>query len=524
MYQLLLTRKYLTSKVMPLLASLAVMLCTAMVLVTWSVMGGFLESLRTSGRQYAGDVTILWPAGIGHYEELLRRIRADGSVRAAAPLIETFGLVSLPDDQVVGVQVIGADPALADVIDFKAMMWWKPIDRPLRRDRTGEDPRLRTEFQPRFQQALDFAMQFQAPDPVTRRLRPAIIPGIEVIRLAHPRLTGEGRRRPEGYYEAIGLANRPIGDGRVESKAIFPPNETMTLRVLPLDLRGRAIALAEYTGPIANEFRTGLFPIDSKTVYVNLSQLQVMMKMDGGVRTRPDFDPYETGDDGFAPASGDAAAPSRVTTITIAAAPGVPPDTLKRRIEAIYRQFADEPEYRAWVPPYSTLEASRLIRTWEEANAQMIGAVQKETALVLFLLWFISLVASFCILAIFWAMISEKTKDIGILRAIGASRPGVGLVWIGYGLALGLIGSTLGLALAYVIVTNINPIHEWLGAAAGIQIWDPRVYYFTEIPNAVNPTHSATVFVSGLAMSLIGSVVPAMRAALMDPVRSLRFE
>ncbi|MBL8963533.1 MAG: hypothetical protein JNK70_05635, partial [Phycisphaerae bacterium] len=74
MYQALLTRRYLTSKIMPLLASLAVVLCTAMVLIVWSVMGGFLVKLMNSGRALVGDVVVAWPnTGFAHYDDLIGR-------------------------------------------------------------------------------------------------------------------------------------------------------------------------------------------------------------------------------------------------------------------------------------------------------------------------------------------------------------------------------------------------------------------------------------------------------------------
>jgi lipoprotein-releasing system permease protein len=91
-------------------------------------------------------------------------------------------------------------------------------------------------------------------------------------------------------------------------------------------------------------------------------------------------------------------------------------------------------------------------------------------------------------------------------------------------MAIGIVGSAAGGVLAYVIVTNINPIHEWLGSALGIYIWDPSVYYFTEIPNKVEPGKAALVLIGGVVFSVFGALLPAIRAAWMDPVKALRFE
>ena len=154
----------------------------------------------------------------------------------------------------------------------------------------------------------------------------------------------------------------------------------------------------------------------------------------------------------------------------------------------------------------------------------MIGAVEKETALVLVLFAFMSIVAVFLVLAIFWSMVSEKTKDIGILRALGASRMGVAWVWVRYGLAIGVVGALLGGAMAYLIVLNINPIHDWMGKTLGMVIWDPKIYYFSVIPNKVNGTHAVIVMVCFVLSCAVGAFIPAMRAAWLHPVKALRFE
>src|SRR3954471_17851531 len=110
MYQALLTRRYLLSKVMPLLAMVAVLLCTAMVLITWSVMGGFLNMLVNTGRTMTGDVTITWPTtGFGYYDDLIERLEKDPAVEAAAPAIESFGLLNLPDGRNEPVIVRGVE-------------------------------------------------------------------------------------------------------------------------------------------------------------------------------------------------------------------------------------------------------------------------------------------------------------------------------------------------------------------------------------------------------------------------------
>ena len=85
-------------------------------------------------------------------------------------------------------------------------------------------------------------------------------------------------------------------------------------------------------------------------------------------------------------------------------------------------------------------------------------------------------------------------------------------------------GSAAGGILAYLVVSNINPIHDWMGRALGVQVWDPRIYYFTTIPTDMDAAKAAIVLVGGVLSAALGALWPAVRAALMHPVKALRFE
>src|ERR1043165_7777339 len=159
--------------------------------------------------------------------------------------------------------------------------------------------------------------------------------------------------------------------------------------------------------------------------------------------------------------------PARVTTVLVKAKKGVGDVALRERCQQIYAAFATA-HSKDIAPPPSGEDRLLKIVTWKERNRTMIGAIEKEIGLTLFLFGIISLTAVFLVLAIFWAMVSEKTKDIGVLRAIGAARSGVASLWLTYGLGIGIVGSVLGGIASILIVTNINPIHEWLGRQFGL--------------------------------------------------------
>jgi lipoprotein-releasing system permease protein len=482
---------------MPLLAALAVTLCTAMVLIVGSVMNGFLGTLLASGQTLMGDAAISWPVeGLPYYEDLMEMLEARDEVEAVTPTIETLALVGLPDGSPKLWTLIGVQGASYDrVTRYHDTLWWKPIDKPLAKDVEQQDPRL--EINSRFEAE---GLTLTEPDPITGEEVAAVVPGV--------RATGYNKQMPGGWWQP---------------RYRFMPNAEVTISVLPLSQRGVAIDVAARRFPIANEFQTGLYEVDAKTALIRLDALQKMLDMNEAQRIAP-FDPFAISDgengESFSTPTVVGVEPARVTTVMMRAVDGVSPEELRDVGIEVYAQYASKHPAEAPDPAFIS------IYTWQERDGvrTFIAAVKKEMGLTVGLFGFISLTAVFLVFAIFWSMVSDKTRDIGILRALGASRLGVAWVFIRYGVVIGVVGSLLGGAIAWLVVTNINPIHDWLGRAFGLTVWDPSIYYFTLIPNKIELTPTVLVLVGGVVFSVVGAIAPAIKAARMDPVRSLRFE
>ncbi len=165
-----------------------------------------------------------------------------------------------------------------------------------------------------------------------------------------------------------------------------------------------------------------------------------------------------------------------------------------------------------------------VVQTWRDKQGALLAAVQMETAILNILLFLIIAVAGFGILAIFLMIVVEKTRDIGILKSLGASRSGIMGIFLGYGMSLGIVGSGVGLVLGLLFVEYINQIAGWLGEITGRPVFDPSIYYFYEIPTIVDTWTVTWIVVGAMTIAVLASVLPAIRAALLHPVEALRYE
>lgn len=164
------------------------------------------------------------------------------------------------------------------------------------------------------------------------------------------------------------------------------------------------------------------------------------------------------------------------------------------------------------------------VYTWRDKQGALLAAVQIETAILNVLLFMIIAVAGFGILAIFYMIVVEKTRDIGILKSLGAPGSGVMGIFLTYGLSLGLVGSGVGALLGLVFVRNINPIADGLSWLTGRPIFNPEIYYFYKIPAIIVPSTVLWIMAGAVCIAVLASILPARHAARLHPVEALRYE
>lgn len=479
MYKLLLILKYLRRKIAPMFAAMAVTLCTAMVIIVISVMGGFLDQMRETAKKLTADVTIGSDlGGFPYYDELVEEIRTVPQVKTATPIVKAYGLAKFLGG-VYKIEVQGVRPDQIDaVIGFFDTLYW--TKQHLTDEIERMSPDLRSRFGPfleRLAPRLD-GRTLEAIDDWSDL--PGIVMGIEV--------SPTNRRDSQGRYNVF-----------TSTLA-----QQVTLTVLPLTGQGGVLDPAVRTFVVVNEFKSGFYETDALRVYVPFEELQRMLQMDEAEQADP-LTGEPTGQ----------MIPARASEVLVRGQEDVDLAELRkavdRKVLSVIKRHPDE-----------RLRIGSL--TWEEVHGTLLKAVQNEKGLITFLFAIISVVAIVMVATTFSLIVFAKTRDIGVLRALGASRWGIANIFLGYGLAIGIVGSLAGMGLAYAIVTHLNEIQDLLDQWFGWRMWDPSIYFFDRIPDRVDPTEAAAIVVGSMVSSILGALIPAFLASRLNPVEALRYE
>ena len=165
------------------------------------------------------------------------------------------------------------------------------------------------------------------------------------------------------------------------------------------------------------------------------------------------------------------------------------------------------------------------ISTWRDKEGALLAAVQMETAVLNVLLFLIIAVAGFGILAIFFMIVVEKTRDIGILKSLGATGRGIMGIFLGYGLCLGIVGAGVGLGLGLLFVRLHQRDRRPAGPGHGpARCSIRRSTTSKRFRRSSNGSRSPGSCVGAMAIAVLASILPARRAARLHPVEALRYE
>jgi len=168
-------------------------------------------------------------------------------------------------------------------------------------------------------------------------------------------------------------------------------------------------------------------------------------------------------------------------------------------------------------------QPARLI-DWREVNKTFFDALQIERTVMFLILSLIIIVAGFNIISGMIMLVKDKTRDIAILRTMGATQGTILRVFLMSGSAIGIVGTLAGFALGVVFCLNIESIRQFLMWVTDTQIFDPTLYFLSKMPAKMEVDEVVSVLITALTLSILATVYPAWRAARLDPVEALRYE
>ncbi|MCT8000492.1 lipoprotein-releasing ABC transporter permease subunit [Sphingomonas sanguinis] len=175
-------------------------------------------------------------------------------------------------------------------------------------------------------------------------------------------------------------------------------------------------------------------------------------------------------------------------------------------------------------PLADKLGGRAVIADWRTMNAQLFEALAVERVAMFTVLSIIILVAVFNILSSLIMLVRAKTRDIAILRTMGATRGGLMRIFMTVGTTIGALGTLAGLVLGAIFLFYRQGVVNFVQFVTGQNLWDPSIRYLTELPSKTDPVEVIVIASMALVFSFLATLYPAWKAASTDPVQVLRYE
>jgi ABC-type lipoprotein release transport system permease subunit len=540
-YKHVVCAKYLFSgwkAVVPLVSALPAALGVFLLILVFSIMDGFVQETREMTRGTLADIIVdAHMEGVPYYDEFISHVRRIAGVEDATPIIQTYAVARIkPRIQAVRPLVrpcllLGIRPA------EKAGMG--RFHEYLQRQRAEEFPAARLLVPPPEWTAdapagpaapgciagiglVGAPMAGQKAETVWQGIGRKVLAGALALAAAVTTLfiwaARRRRRGRTGWTLALGVsvaataalavatALVPVEQGTIlRDEVIDYPlldyGQDLVVSTIPINPSG-SVAMEAGGLPrvqsrrltLVDTFKSGFWEADSSHVYVDFDVAQKMAGMD-------------------APADG---GPARANQVHIKVAEKADAGAVVEDVRAAWQTFMrDRPEV-------GILHLT--INTWETQQRLILTVVEVEkniTALMLGLMFF-----GFVVLValISYVMAYIKSRDVGILKAVGARDWGVGSMFLGYGFVIGLIGTVLGLAGALLMLWQLDTIEVWVNQTLNIDVFPREMYYFESIPRSVSPLWCASISVAVLVLSTLASMAGGLLAAFKQPVETLRYE
>jgi lipoprotein-releasing system permease protein len=503
-YKLILCQRYLKTRYIALASIISVTLGVATMIVVNSVMAGFGTEMRNRIQGILSDIIIETRSMNGEfdpemYKERVRQL-VGKYISGVTATVEVHAILSykyLGDYVPHPVNLVAIDPEskseVGPLIDYlQSYHSQTEDDRTIPAERSHDEPvgwELTASAMERRQENAKYLREMDKRRQLWKAQQEATNPAAE-----------DGFGDEELASETEEMLGQPqkgrlyVGEGLARILALDP--ETNKQKSYEMIRPGDDVRITTYSAgtpapkyfiaTVVDTFKTGMSEYDSNLVYCNLEQLQDVRGM-----IRRNEDGTET----------------RAFT----------------SLQIKLKNYKDAPAVIKILKENFSAEYFN-VNTWEQRQGPLLAAVDVESSILNILLFLIITVAGFGILAIFFMIVVEKTRDIGILKALGASSSGVMSIFLTYGLLLGIVGAGAGVGVGLLFVYYINEVEQFITFATGREVFPEKIYYFKDIPTYVDPFTVTWVAFGAVMIAVLASVLPARRASQLRPVQALRYE
>lgn len=446
------------------------MLCVALLIVVTSLFDGFVAKYLESQQRFFGEITLTPPRAMTGYVDLADRLSALPEVAVATPVARTGGLLYLGRGDVRGVQLLG--------IDLAARCQDEEFAAGLVLQKDASEPSF----------ALPEAVRERARSWLERKLRREV---------ADDDL-------PTGAILGIGVLVEP--DDLTDAYDVEEIRDLLADRSTGMSITaGRIVDGADGRSAVR---RTGVcWPVD--VVETGLDEAD----------TSHVYLPFDYVADLIG--TSEWGKPSCIAQIHITLAEGYSRGEVIQKVRAAWQIFARE--NLGWDTIWANMV---VIESQDESRwAKLLTyEIQKQLRVMQMILGLICLVVIVLVFVVLFMIVLQRRRDIGIVRSVGSSRWGVAMVFIGYGGAIGLVGAVLGLILGAWATKNITMLEGVLTRILGFKVWRSGVYMLREIPNEISWGAVWWIMLAGVLAAVVGALLPAVKAARMQPASALRYE
>ncbi|MBN2456836.1 MAG: ABC transporter permease [Sedimentisphaerales bacterium] len=272
---------------------------------------------------------------------------------------------------------------------------------------------------------------------------------------------------------------------------------SFSLSCFPLTARGSLARAAvgivnSKTFYYSDDSHSALANVDGDYVYLPFDEVQILCGMAGGEK--------------------------RASAIHIKFVEGVDIEKGRDRVRAVWDKFVEHKRSAG----YAELLDGVRVETYKQFRREVMVAVEMERTMMVFVFSLLGLITVFIIFVVFYMIVSHKSKDIGILKSVGAGDIDVVSVFLLFAVLIGLLGSAIGTAAGAAFLAEVNGLEGFLFERYGFQLWSRAIYAIDDIPNKMDLNVVTAIIASAVAACLIAAVVPSYMAARLRPVDTLR--